>query len=233
MNGIVDAGSVKLINGTTGTLISSTSGDNVDDEIGGQRIVLLQNNNFVISSSQDDVNNNRDAGSVRLLNGTTGAQIGTTLTGDSARDLFGAGVYGLTSNNFVVVSSQDDVNGVADAGSINLISGTTGMQIGNTVAGDNVDDGIGSGDTIPLTNGNFVVISRYDTQNNITFAGSIIHINGKTGSQIGDTIIGSVADDFFKATVTESSKNDFIILGLRMVDKNNSEDSGIVHLVTQ
>jgi hypothetical protein len=128
-SGATNNGAVHLYNPYTKTFIASFYGDNANDYLGGSSwssgILDLGNNNFVIASSVDDVGGVTDAGSVMLINGTTGSQIGSTITGDNASDNIGSLHLRLTNGNFVIVSSVDDVDSVSNAGSAMLISGTT------------------------------------------------------------------------------------------------------------
>ena len=84
-----NAGAVHLYNPFTKTVVASFYGDTASDYLGSSSVTALGNNNFVTASRLDDVNGVRDAGSVMLVSGTTGAQIGATLAGDTANDLLG------------------------------------------------------------------------------------------------------------------------------------------------
>ena len=83
------SGAVHLYNPLTQTLIASIYGDTANDRLGSSSITVLANNNFVIASEVDDVGGIVNAGSVRLVNGATGAQIGSTIAGDTASDRLG------------------------------------------------------------------------------------------------------------------------------------------------
>ena len=147
-SGSSNAGAVHLYNPYTKTRIASIYGDNINDYLGrgdsyNRPPIALSNNNFVIASASDDVSGISNAGSVMLINGSTGAQIGTTLSGNTANDYFGdSGITALSNNNFVIASSRDDVSGISDAGSVMLINGATGAQIGTTLAGDSANDSL-------------------------------------------------------------------------------------------
>jgi hypothetical protein len=157
--GIVDAGSARLVNGTTGTPIGSAiAGDAANDQLGRAGVTALANGNFVIVSDLDDEGGVVDAGSVRLVSGTTGAQIGSAIVGDVANDLVGSSVTALTSGNFVVLSPADDEGGIVDAGSVRLASGTTGAQIGSAITGSVTGDMADAGVTGSAA-GNYYVVS--------------------------------------------------------------------------
>ncbi len=122
--GIVDAGSVRLVNGTTGAPIGSAIvGDVANDNLGSGGVTALPNGNFVIASPDDDEGGIADAGSVRLVNGTTGAPIGSAITGGAAGDVSGALVRPSAAGNFFVLGLPNaDKNGLVDSGMVRLIA---------------------------------------------------------------------------------------------------------------
>jgi hypothetical protein len=226
----VDAGSVMLINGATGVQIGTTLvGDTAYDILGSSSVTALGNNNFVIASAYDD-DGGGDAGSVMLINGATGAQIGTTLVGDTALDnLGGTSVTALGNNNFVIASANDDVNSVSNAGSVMLVNGATGAQIGTTLAGDTAQDKLGGSSVTALGNNNFVIASRDDDVNGVTNAGSIRQID-TTGTQVS-IIAGAATNDMNSISVTNASAHNFYVVSLSKFDNYSLTDSGFATVV--
>jgi hypothetical protein len=239
-NGIVDAGSVRLMNGSSGEQIGSTlAGDVTNDyNIVRNQIKALSNNNYVIASPVDDENGIVDAGSIRLMNGTTGAQIGATLVGDVTGDMGTLGVTELPNNNYVIASPVDDENGIVDAGSVRLMNGTTGAQIGATLVGDVADDQLGSHRITALANSNYVIASGNDDENGIVDAGSVRLMNGTTGAQIGATLVGDVAEDHlgarsssnYSASILARANNNYLIVS-DFDDENGIINEGTLRLV--
>jgi len=217
MAGVVDAGSVKLFNGSTGAPIGSTIAGNNPNDLLGSGVMALANNNFVIVSYGDDVAGVADAGSVKLFNGTTGAPIGSTIAGDHDGDSLGSGgVAALANNNFVIASPSDDIyNGtinVVDAGSVKLFNGSTGAPIGSTIAGDHDSDKLGGGGVIALANNNFVIVSPSDDVAGVADAGSVKLFNGTTGAPIGSAIAGDhITDSLGLGGVAALANNNFVI----------------------
>jgi RNase P/RNase MRP subunit p29 len=229
VNSVVNAGSVMLINGTTGAQINTIAGDTAHDQFGFNGVTALGNNNFVIASYWDDVNSVVNAGSVMLINGATGAQI-NTIEGDTLYDALGFnGVTALGNNNFVIASHLDDVNSVTDAGSVRLINGATGAQIGAYFGGDTANDQLGSSSITALGNNNFVIASRYDDVNGVSDAGSIIQVD-TTGTQVS-IITGAVTNDMSNISVTNASTHNFYVVSLRGFDNNSMTDSGFATVV--
>ena len=225
-----NAGAVHLYNPYTKTVVASFYGDNANDYLGNTSVTALGNNNFVIASSADEVNSITDAGSVMLINGTTGAQIGTTIAGDTANDYLGRNsVTALGNNNFVIASESDDVNSVTDAGSVMLINGATGAQIGTTIAGDTAYDYLGRNSVTALGNNNYVIGSYRDDVNGVTDAGSVRQID-TTGTQVS-IISGTASNDMVSLTLTNASAHNFYVVSLARFDNNSMTDSGFVTVV--
>ena len=234
--GLVNVGSVRLVNGTTGAPIGSAIvGNAASDFLGSGGITALPNGNFVIASPSDDEGGLVHAGSVRLVNGTTGAPIGSAIVGNAANDFLGSrlggGITALPNGNFVIASPEDDEGGIVDAGSVRLVDGTTGAPIGSAIVGDVAGDGLGSGGITALPNGNFVIVSHIEDVGGIVNAGSVRLVDGTTGAPIGSAITGGVNGDVSGALVTPSAAGNFFILGLPLWNKNGIVDSGMVRLI--
>ena len=227
--GVSNAGSVMLINGATGAQIGSTlAGNATNDYLGFSGITALTNNNFVIASPYDDVGVS-DAGSVMLVNGATGALIGT-IVGDTASDQLGYSfITALTNNNFVIASENDNVGGITDAGSVMLINGATGAQIGSTLAGNTASDKLGFTGVAKLNNNHFVVASRYDNVDSVTDAGSIRQID-TSGSQV-KLISGTTTDDMSSVGISTTSAANFYVVRLLNFDKSSYTNSGFATVV--
>lgn len=210
VNGVVDASSVKLINGVTGEVIATIAGDVLNDNLGNTGFTNLPNGNFLIRSEFDDVDGVVDASSVTLVNGTSGAVI-ATLAGDDTGDKLGnSGITLLPNGNFLIRSSVDDVDGVINASTVKLINGTTGTVI-NTFAGDVNGDSIGSGGFKFLPNGYFIISSSADDVGGLVNAGSVILVD--SDGALKKIIAGDDANDSLgvRGTILLSNGN-FVIL---------------------
>lgn len=194
VSGTAAAGSVRLINGASGDQVGATiAGDDAGDRLGRGGITALTNNNFVIASWFDTVSGIVAAGSVRLVDGATGAPIGVAIAGDNPGDSIGVdGAIALANGNYVIGSPSDDV-GLVDNGSVRLVNGATGAQIGATIAGDNPGDGFGF--ITALANDNFVIAAPSDNAG-ATDNGSVRLVDGTTGVEIpGGLIVGDGGND--------------------------------------
>ena len=209
--GAAGAGTVRLINGVSGAQIGSTiAGDDPADGM-GFIVTALANDNFVIAAPLDDLPGLADAGSVRLVNGTTGLEIpGGLITGDDMSDSLGSGgITALSNNNFVIASPFDTVSGVLLAGSVRLVDGTVGTQLGTAIAGDNPGDSIGISGAIALPNGNYVIGTPSDDEGAVN-NGSVRLVDGILGTQIGMEIVGDGGDDGF-GFVTALANSNYVL----------------------
>ena len=194
----------------------------------GYRTVILDNGNIVLAIPYDSTVAS-NAGAVHLYNPYTKTVV-ASFYGDTASDQLGrTSITALGNNNFVIASSADDVNSVSDAGSVMLINGATGAQIGTTIAGDTAYDYLGSTSITALGNNNFVIASQLDDVNSVTNAGSIIQVD-TTGTQVS-IIAGAVTNDMSNISVTNASAHNFYVVSLQRFDNNSMTDSGLVKVV--
>ena len=125
-------------------MIRETRGEDEDDQYGSGGLTVLTNGNLVVTSFSDIVEGVSNVGSVTLVDGESGFKL-NTITGDNASDYFGStdfenGVFAPRNGNYAIISDQQDSETVTDAGSLILVSGTSGEQIGETLFGENSDD---------------------------------------------------------------------------------------------
>ncbi|MFQ3229888.1 beta strand repeat-containing protein [Reinekea sp.] len=236
-SGLANAGSVRLIDGSTGLQTSALFGDQSNDAIGSDGVTVLDNGNYVVVSSADNNGLISNAGSVRLMNGITGVQI-SVLEGDAANlALGGSGVKALSNNNYVVASPNDSAGGLISSGSVRLFNGSTGAQI-NALLGDETGDRFGS-EVFTLTNDNYVILSPDDNDGALNNVGSIGLVNGTTGVLIND-FMGNASEDSLglrrtgitlaqKKAGTALSNNNFVVVST-FDDDGLNDDSGSVRL---
>jgi len=134
INGITNAGTVILANGTTGAEINRINGPNAGDYFGSNAITALANGNYVFGNPFADIGRFRlvididsSGGTVILANGTTGAEI-NRINGPNANDNFGSGaITPLSNGNYLVASPSANSNaGRVDIGISNPNSLTYG-----------------------------------------------------------------------------------------------------------
>ena len=197
-------------NGVSGTvsaansLVGSTSADAV-----GSNVTALTNGNYVVVSPSWDNVGAPNAGAATWGNGTSGANgtvsAANSLVGSTFNDNVGSdGVTALTNGNFVVVSTNwDNVGAVNDAGAVTWGNGTTGtngtVSAANSLVGSTLGDQVGFGGVTALTNGNYVVASRWWDRGGVQDAGAVTWANGTTGVSgpitFVNSLVGSSAGD--------------------------------------
>ncbi|HLJ91609.1 MAG TPA: hypothetical protein VKU02_00315 [Gemmataceae bacterium] len=182
------------------SLVGSNPGDMVgSDPSGVNTVVSLNNGNYVVGSSSW----NGRRGAVTWGNGTTGTN-GTvsdanSFVGTNPQDQVGEILTPLSNSNYVAASPQ--WNGMRGAATwFNGSMATTGsVSAANSIVGSTPGDLVGSGSfsggVVPVSNGNFVVLSSAWN----SYRGAVTWGDGTTGvtgtvSQ-ANSLVGSTPDD--------------------------------------
>src|SRR6266567_5686180 len=182
----------------------------------GTTVTVLPNGNIVVTDPQYDITSPAtvaDVGAVYLYDNATLALI-STLTGSTADDFVGSGdITVLTNGNFVVRSTNwnNPTGPIAQVGAVTFCNATTGLNGvvsgSNSLIGARPSDFVGypgvnlTPGVIPLTNGNYVVISSlWDNPSPvIADVGAVTLCNGTTGRtgtvSSANSIVGSTASD--------------------------------------
>jgi hypothetical protein len=117
------SGAVHLYSPFSSTPIASIYGDVANDYLGSDGITALGNNNYVIASAYDDDGSNVNAGSVRLVDGSTGVAIGAAIVGAVAFDMSNVQVIAPVSGDYYILSQpQVDDGGQVDAGRVRIVA---------------------------------------------------------------------------------------------------------------
>ncbi|MBL9116349.1 MAG: hypothetical protein JNJ83_15185 [Verrucomicrobiaceae bacterium] len=211
--GIVSA-SNSLIGGRPGTTIGS----------GG--VHALTNGNYVVASPNWRTMADAHVGAVTWGNGTTGTsgEVGETnsLHGSGENDLVGTSVRTLTNGHYVV-RSPDWKNGAnASAGAATWCNGTTGATIGpvsttNSIVGDQAGVRVSNIEIVPLTNGNYVIVSSVWSASPLSSQGAVTWATGTapTAFVVGpaNSLIGSSNSDVIgSAGVRPLTNGNYVVL---------------------
>jgi filamentous hemagglutinin family protein len=200
-NGVANAGAVtycSAITGTNGLVGSSNSlvGSFANDTLGSGSINFLPNGNYLIQSP----NWNSNMGAITSCNadGSTVGAISSSnsLIGSLANDALGSGgIISLSNGNFLVMSPN--WNNAMGAVTYCNANGTTLGQVSasNSLVGALANDSVGSNGIVPLSNGNFLVMSPNWNSN----MGAITYCNGN-GTTLGqisaaNSLVGTNAND--------------------------------------
>jgi hypothetical protein len=179
----------------------------------GSSVNVLPNGNIVVTDPDYNGGIGEEAGAVYLYNGATGSLI-SMLTGTAAGDSVGSGGVKVLSNGNYVVSSPEWNNGdIVDAGAVTWANGASGVTgkitVTNSLVGSSVGDRIGI--VTALSNGNYLVRSRWWDNAGIVDAGAVIWGNG-AGGVTGpvsalNSLVGSSVNDNVGAVVALSNGN--------------------------
>ncbi len=180
--------------GTSGTISASNSliGSTTSDQVGLDGVTVLSNGNYVVITS--GWNNAR--GAVTWGSGTVGVtgevSASNSLVGSNETDAVGVGgVVALADNGNYVVFSSDWSNG---SGAATWGNGTTGIVGTVNATNSFVGDSGGLEDLIPLTNGNYVIVSSLWNNN----TGAVTWADGTTGitgtASASNSLVGASTD---------------------------------------
>ncbi|MCB1208474.1 MAG: hypothetical protein KDK97_04055, partial [Verrucomicrobiales bacterium] len=168
---------------------NSLVGGTADDRVGYDGVTVLTNGNYVVGSTYWDNGSVEDAGAATWGSGTTGVvgvvSAANSLVGSSLQDRVGEGVAALTNGNAVVWASSWDDGAVENVGAVTWMNGTTGLigpvTTANSLAGNAKDNRVGHGGVEVLSNGNYVVLSRYWNNGGAAETGAVTWCDGSVG----------------------------------------------------
>ena len=195
---IKDVGAITWINGQTGfkgvqAVENSLTGESQSDLI-GDVAVALANGGFVIGSTAWNDGTTTNVGAVTWgdglapLSGTI--SVTNSLIGTTAYDQLGY-VDALPNGNYIIRAPYWDNGGIVDAGAVIWSDGTTGRTgtINTTIAlyGTTANDLIGIEASFILSNGNFVIPSRYWDNGSLQDVGAVTWGSSTSG------IVGQVS----------------------------------------
>lgn len=225
---IADVGAVTWGNGNTGisglihngvfnsnSLVGSRAGDGV-----GTKITALSNGNYVVGSQFWDKGTAVNAGAATWCDGSSGTTgkvtTSNSIVGSHPNDEVGTKIIALSNGNYVVQSPKWDNGTIENAGATTWGVGTRSaigeVSINNSLVGTSTNDQVGT-QTLPLSNGNYVVGSGLWDNGAIVNAGAVTWGNGSTSAHgvvsISNSLVGSSTNDYI---------GDF---GLRFINEQN------------
>ena len=240
-----DAGAATFGSGTSGTsgavsAMNSLVGSNTYDYVGNYGITALNNGNYVVRSQLWDNGTIVDAGAVTFGNGASGVSgvisASNSLVGAKMNDAVGTGgIIALINGNYVVNSPNWDSETTADAGAVTFGKGIGGISgvisAGNSLVGSTVNDRVGGGGVVALTNGNYVVSSRNWDNGAIVDAGAITFgsgVGGVSGAvSASNSLVGSSSFDNIGDTVTALANGNYVVRSPSW-DNGTISDAGAV-----
>lgn len=239
IGGLVDAGRVVMGSSVTGLQLGQVVGAAAGDQIGSTVDYFSTGaNTYLIRSAVADVGGLTDAGTAILVNRATGAEIGRT-NGLAAGDNLGSfGPVLRNSGNYLLQVPNADIGGTTDAGSVVLVSGTTGQRIGaldGTATGEQLGFGI---DTFSLGGSNTLLISSLHDNPGIgavdddaggVFVVADVDLGG--GNIVRGSTLGQSAGEQFGSNGVETFTSTGMVFISENADTNGFTDNGSVVLV--
>jgi len=220
-----DVGFISLISRNTGLEIGRITGQSAGEGFGGN-VMALSSTSFIVASAGADVGSAIDAGTVVLINATTGQEVGR-VSGAASGDLFGSSVdqFNVPANTYLIRSSTADVGGLTDNGTAVLVSRTTGFEIGRT-------SGLADGDRLgtfsqTLDGANYWLAVPKATIGVNADAGSLVLVNGATGQRIGSAD-GASANEFFSQAGLNFVNGNLVVVTSPLADTAGGVDAGSV-----
>ncbi|WP_232530116.1 Calx-beta domain-containing protein [Rosistilla oblonga] len=240
-----DAGAVTWGDGSSGVrgvvnASNSLVGSKANDSVGNAGVTVLNNGNFVVSSAFWANGAASRAGAVTWGDGSTGVSgavsDSNSLVGSKAQDRVGIrGVTALSNGNYVVSSSYWDNGTTPDAGAVTWGDGNTGIRGVvsdiNSLVGSTTNDQVGYGGALSLSNGNYVVRSRFWDNGLATDAGAVTWGDGSTGVRgdvsVGNSLVGSAANDYVGMYGVSLSNGNYVVSSSYW-DNGTTPDAGAV-----
>ena len=233
-----DAGAATWGNGITGvsgsvSAANSLVGNAAEDRVSSYGVTALSNGNYVVRSPGW-----HDTGAATWGNGAAGVSgpvsAANSLVGSAIDDRVGSYVTPLSNGNYVVISSDWDNGGAADAGAATWGNGATGISgqvsAANSLVGSAAEDSVGSHGVTALSKGNYVVISPDWDNGGIVNAGAVTWGKGVTGISgpvsTANSLVGATAEDRVGASfVTALSNGHYVVLSYEW-DNGGIVDAG-------
>jgi hypothetical protein len=144
-----------------------------------------------------------------------------SLVGSATSDNVGtAGVTALSNGNYVVSSTSWDNGAITDVGAVTFGSGTSGIRgvvsPANSLVGSTANDQLGASGVTALTNGNYVVASRFWDNGAIADVGAVTFASGASGisgvvSPANSLVGAATSDNVGVAGVTALSNGSYVV----------------------
>jgi hypothetical protein len=135
------------------------------------------------------------------------------IVGPPGSEEFGKSVTALPNGNFVVTDPYYDLGSTVDVGAVYLYAGGSGVLI-STLTGSTAGDQVGYY-VAALSNGNYLVRSRYWDNGGVTDAGAVTWCSGTTGCtgtvSAANSLVGSTAGDQIGTHVMELSNGNYVV----------------------
>jgi Repeat of unknown function (DUF5650) len=207
------------------SLVGSATGALVGD---GSGVYALRNGNYVVTSRFWTDGATMNLGAATWGNGSVGTlgvvSLANSLVGLQEGDYVGnGGIVALSNGNYAVISNNWANGAATQAGAVTWGSGTGGLvgvvSTANSLVGSQVNDSIGQFLALPLTNGNYVVVSPNWSNASTPEVGAVTWVNGNASTSAvvseANSLVGTTADDRVgNSGVTSLSNGNYVVSSL-------------------
>lgn len=178
--------------------------------------------------------NGSNSGQVRIYQNIAGTwtQIGSNLSGDAEDDFFGYAVSLSSDGSIAAISAPiNDSNGSTDIGYVRIFQNTGGTwtQMGQDIDADNVGDQFGSSISISADGMTLAMGALGIDGGNGDYSGEVRVYEYNTGNwgQVGLSIPGEAAWDFFGESARLSADGSIVAAGASASDENGTESGHV------
>jgi hypothetical protein len=210
---VINAGAVIWADGGSGiagpvSASNALTGSTAEDRVGSGLLVEFSNGNYLVRSPNWNNGAATRAGSVTWVEaggGLTGVvSPENSLVGSSTDDFVGnSGITELVNGHFVIASGRWRNGSALAAGAVTWANGATGVvgevSPANSLVGSSQNDRVGGEQILALSNGNYVVQSRFWDAGAVPDVGAVTWGNGQTGIagavSADNSLVGTAAED--------------------------------------
>ncbi len=162
--------------------------------------------------------NGYNSGSVRIFQNQSNnwVQVGNDINGEAAEDMFGYSISINSDGSIIAIGAYGNDESYNAAGQVKVFQNQSNnwVQIGNSING--VEEGEILGWSLSLnSDGSIIAIGASGNDGNASDVGSarIYKYETNTWLQIGDDIVGDLADDWFGTTISINSDGSVVAIG--------------------
>jgi hypothetical protein len=236
--GLADTGAVYLYNGRTKALISTLTGSQAGDNVGGS-IFPLDNGNYLVRSPNWANSGAAKAGAITYCYADTGCQgpvsPSNSLVGSTANDqLGGYSIMPLPNGNYVIINPYGSGGVATNAGSVTwcpMEGGCIGVvSASNSLVGSSSNDMVGGSGAYLLSNNHYLVLSSSWNNGGATQAGAVTWCPGDSPCvgtvSSANSLVGSSAND--QVTFSAALFNGNYVAGSTKWSNGSNANAGAV-----
>ncbi len=208
-------------------------GENAYDR-SGDSVSINSDGTIVAIGANFNDGNGTDSGHVRVYkyDGSIWNQLGQDIDGENANDRSGNSVSINSNGNRVAIGATNNEDNGSNSGHVRIYeyNGSSWVQLGQTIVGENAGDRCGRSISID-SDGNRIAIGATGNDDNGNNSGHvrIFEYDGSLWVQLGQDIDGENVEDRSSASVSINSNGTRVVIGSNLND-DNGPNSGHVRI---